>query len=195
MVYIGLLGAINMKTTISIIFILFFVLQGMSQTKDTVYLKGFPDHHWTDEQKEKYDSLIFIQSKVDLDRKSCWLFADTIKSKYYIFLEKESYENDSLWFTLLDIIEIGSLPKNGTIAICSREFQIDNDESEKFGFVISVECCYDYEDEYAFYKSHKILKLWSNQNGKNKFIELDPNLYVRYNEGFYRINKNVPNTK
>lgn len=183
-----------MKQTLLILF-LAFVAQVNGQTKDTVYLKGLPDYHYNKELIEKYDSLDFYQAKVDTDRKVCLLFADTTKGNYLIFLVQESYENDSLWHTQLDYIKIDKFPEGGAIAIGSREFDLEQDEAGRTGIIISVECCYDYEEEYAFYKSNKILELWSNQNGNDIFIKLNPEDYVRYNEGFYKKNKIVPNKK
>jgi len=183
-----------MKQTL-LLLTLAFVSQLNGQTQDTVYLKGLPDYHYRKELIEQYDSLGFYVAKVDTDRKVCLLFADTTKGNYHIFLVQESFENDSLWYTQLDNIEIDNFPEGGEIIIGSREFNIEQGEAERIGIIISVECCYNYGDEYAFYKSKKILSLWSNQNGYNNFIKLNPEDYVRYNEGFYRKNKTVPSTK
>ena len=177
------LGNIEMKQLLIIVTVL-LSMSCFSQNKDTIYLKGLPEYHTTKEQREQHDSLVFYESRVDSDRKVCLLFVDTANSKVYIFLEQENHINDSVWHTPLDMIEIETIPKGGTVVIGSREFYLDDNEDERLGFVISVECCY--EDESDFYKSNEIIALWSNLNGQQSFTKLDPNLYVRYNEGFYK---------
>ena len=158
--------------------------------QDTLYLKG---HSRTHDRSHLlgFDSLIHFDSRVDIDRKICHHYSDSTFQTHYLFLEQEEYLEDSLKFELLDTIVIKNYPDNGFILIGSKEF--DKPDDENVGFVISMECCYDTVNTDWVYKSENIIRVWTNGNGTDDFHELDPNEIIRYNEGFYKKEKTVPN--
>jgi len=177
----------QMKTTITLFTLLIaFISSGQGYS-------SFIGKKYSDKSEiTALDTLINIDSRVDLDRKICRHFADSSWTKHFIILEQEELINDTLFvFTILDIIEINDFPKNGIIVIGSNEFKNKN---KPYGFVISVECCYDLDDVKWADKSKQILKAWTNENRGQKLIEVNPKTIIRINEGFYK-KETAPNKK
>lgn len=133
-------------------------------------------------ESKKYGSLLHVESRVDKDRKVCRYFIDREEHIHYIFLEQEVRVGDSVEFISLDTIQIVEFPENGLIIIGSNELEQTQSTEKKVGFVISLEW---FEGENIPDNSIRIIRAWSNGKGENKFIELNPNEIVRYNEGFY----------
>lgn len=151
----------------------------------SMYLKGYAREHSVPEIIASHDTLHYIEGKSDGSGLICRHFINLNNGDRYFFLQRdEAISGDTLLITT-DTLKIGQLSPGSFVMIGSREFDKVEESMNRSGYVISVECCKELGTPYPS-KSDRILLLHANLDGSDKFTQLNPSEYIRYNEGYYR---------
>jgi hypothetical protein len=122
-----------------------------------------------------------IETKVDFDRYLCSVYFDTINTKYIVLAEKENEGVQENTYTILDVIEFGSLNRKQHLLVGSAE----GIHLETHRFVIAIDCCYkidkaeDWPDT-----SFKMYKAWAINKRSDKIERLKAKRVTRVGEGF-----------